>query len=50
MMRVELRAGVTVEAAIDIGSVNAFAMSPAHLSVAGMDHSLRRSVTVTLSA
>lgn len=31
----KLRAGVTVEAAIDIGSVNAFAMSPAHLSVAG---------------
>ncbi len=31
----KLRAGGTVEAAIDIGSVSAFAMSPAHLSVAG---------------
>lgn len=30
-----LRAGVTVEAVIDIGEVRAFAMSPAHLSVAG---------------
>ena len=30
-----LRAGVTVEAAIDVGSVPAFAMSPAHLSVTG---------------
>jgi len=33
--RGELRAGVTVEASIDVGSVAAFAMSPAHLSVAG---------------
>ncbi|MEK9610099.1 MAG: efflux RND transporter periplasmic adaptor subunit [Alphaproteobacteria bacterium] len=39
-----LRAGVTVEAAIDIGSVNAFAMSPAHLSVAG-DGSLTAKVS-----
>ncbi len=30
-----LRAGVTVEAIIDIGWVDAFAISPAHLSVAG---------------
>ncbi len=39
-----LRAGVTVEAAIDIGSVNAFAISPAHLSVAG-DGSLTAKVS-----
>ncbi len=40
----KLRAGVTVEAAIDIGSVSAFAMSPAHLSVAG-DGSLMAKVS-----
>ena len=40
----KLRAGVTVEAAIDIGSVSAFAMSPAHLSVAG-DGSLTAKVS-----
>ena len=40
----KLRAGVTVEAAIDIGSVRAFAMSPAHLSVAG-DGSLTAKVS-----
>jgi multidrug efflux system membrane fusion protein len=38
--------GVTVEAAIDIGSVNAFALSPAHLSVAG-DGSLTVKVSDT---
>ena len=40
----KLRAGGTVEAAIDIGSVSAFAMSPAHLSVAG-DGSLMAKVS-----
>ncbi len=40
-----LRAGVTVEAAIDVGLVEAFAMSPAHLSVAG-DGSLTAKVSI----
>ena len=31
----ELRAGMTVEASIDVGFQPAFGMSPAHLSVAG---------------
>ena len=39
-----LRAGVTVEAAIDVGLVDAFSMSPAHLSVAG-DGSLTAKVS-----
>lgn len=39
-----MRAGVTVEASIDIGFIPAFAMSPAHLSVAG-DGSLTAKVS-----
>ena len=39
-----LRAGVTVEAAIDVGLVDAFSMSPAHLAVAG-DGSLTAKVS-----